>query len=741
MTTTTTTTMTDDEAPSSPRSAALYYWGGNNNNNNNNNNNTFYGKIYEDEKQEEVVDRFYWEEVTPSTTASPLWKSRNCHAPSGRRWNRNGKTGNDRNDTGGVIGSIIKERGSWVGDDAEAEAKAEEGRVDSIWNTSQKYRRRVQVRQRRRIRFHLSIDDDDDDEEEKGVHGRSNARWLLVNPVPAPKEEEKREERKFERGGEEVEVEKEEVEEDEDEGVDRVATSSSVTAAASAAPAAVTANRKTDSALLPEDDFAPPSEIHRAGFHAGKTISTDININNNINNDANSSSSNNNRNGNEQDDNEQDGNEQDVDDTPPTADDFTALPIIDLSLPPSVYAHRIGEACRATGFFYVINHGIDVETSRAVMDASAAFFDLDVDDKWKVRAGRGDGENDGASKGYRGYFGIGMEDLENKDGTRDLISEEGSTNAVDGDDIASNTGAEIEGDFKEGFDCGLETYDTANHAEKEGINEQNDECIKFFGKNLWPDEARHPSLRGFRNTLLRYQTKVLGLADKLLIAFAKSLNEHATNHPPDDDEIRLVPEDYFVSRSTRPMCTLRLLHYPPNLHSSSNGCGAHTDYGLFTILLQDSIGGLQVRNRSNAWIDAPPVPGSFVINVGDMLSHWTGGEYASTVHRVISPTGGSETDGDDDIDEMTIRGGGNETTPKKKRGGGSGKHRYSIPFFFNPSHDAVVKPILGSGGSSGLDAKGTTAAAGSENTYKRAVDVLRERYEGTFQKKSKDESS
>jgi len=522
--------------------------------------------------------------------------------------------------------------------------------------------------------------------------------------------------------------------------VDRVATSSSVTAAASAAPAAVTANRKTDSALLPEDDFAPPSEIHRAGFHAGKTISTDINIDIdidiNINNDANSSSSNNNRNG-----NEQDGNEQDVDDTPPTADDFTALPIIDLSLPPSVYAHRIGEACRATGFFYVINHGIDVETSRAVMDASAAFFDLDVDDKWKVRAGRGDGENDGASKGYRGYFGIGMEDLENKDGTRDLISEEGSTNAVDGDDIASNTGAEIEGDFKEGFDCGLETYDTANHAEKEGINEQNDECIKFFGKNLWPDEARHPSLRGFRNTLLRYQTKVLGLADKLLIAFAKSLNEHATNHPPDDDEIRLVPEDYFVSRSTRPMCTLRLLHYPPNLHSSSNGCGAHTDYGLFTILLQDSIGGLQVRNRSNAWIDAPPVPGSFVINVGDMLSHWTGGEYASTVHRVISPTGGSETDGDDDIDEMTIRGGGNETTPKKKRGGGSGKHRYSIPFFFNPSHDAVVKPIRGSGGSSGLDAKGTTAAAGSENTYKRAVDVLRERYEGTFQKKSKDESS
>ncbi|KAL7467755.1 hypothetical protein ACHAXS_007989 [Conticribra weissflogii] len=158
------------------------------------------------------------------------------------------------------------------------------------------------------------------------------------------------------------------------------------------------------------------------------------------------------------------------------------------------------------------------------------------------------------------------------------------------------------------------------------------------------------------------------------------------------------------------MCTLRLLHYPPNPHSKngdndnnnnsnnhSNGCGAHTDYGLFTILLQDSIGGLQVRNRSNNWIDAPPVPGSFVINVGDMLSHWTGGEYASTVHRVISPIAGTGTEEE---------------------------------FFFNPSHDAVVKPIRGDDKSSAVG-----------NTCKRAVDILRERYEGTFRKKSKDKSS
>ncbi|EED90251.1 predicted protein [Thalassiosira pseudonana CCMP1335] len=158
----------------------------------------------------------------------------------------------------------------------------------------------------------------------------------------------------------------------------------------------------------------------------------------------------------------------------------------------------------------------------------------------------------------------------------------------------------------------------------------------------------------------------------------------------------MIPDDYFIARSRNPMCTLRLLHYPPNNHvpsadsiKSPSGCGAHTDYGLFTILQQDSIGGLQVRNRSNAWIDAHPLPGSFVINVGDMLSWWTGGEYASTVHRVI------------------------------KR---NGNHRYSVPFFFNPDYDAVVKRI-----------RGEDVEHDEGEDYHTAIEVLRERYSGTFQ--------
>lgn len=251
------------------------------------------------------------------------------------------------------------------------------------------------------------------------------------------------------------------------------------------------------------------------------------------------------------------------------------------------------------------------------------------------------------------------------------MAEEGA-NRNKNDTIEKNAPKPMTGDFKEGFDCGLE------------INIKNDPRNKFFGKNIWPDECNNPNIIGFRKTLMKYQAELLGLSDKLLLALGYSLND--TNPNGGDDA--LVGEDYFINRSRNPMCTLRLLHYPPTTGDgsvTSQGCGAHTDYGLFTILQQDSIGGLQVRNRHKQWIDAKPLKGSFVINVGDMLSHWTNSEYSSTVHRVISPS----ISGD----------------------------RYSVPFFFNPDHDAVVKPLKGIEG----------------GNVKTAMEILKARYEGTFQ--------
>ena len=351
---------------------------------------------------------------------------------------------------------------------------------------------------------------------------------------------------------------------------------------------------------------------------------------------------------------------------------INTIPVINLEQPLEKYAKQIGDACRDIGFFYIINHGIEECIMNDVMDASKRLFDLDLESKLAL-TGRDDDDNGAEKKkGYRGYFGIGSEDLDNKDGTRDLASEE--------QQHGLKKKSTMRGDFKEGFDVGLEHGGDTNNA-----------CHAFFGENVWPDEDKHGNVRGFRQTLLRYQDELLKLADKLMVAFATSLNS-------DGDAVGL-PVDYFLNQTRNPMCTLRLLHYPPSVDMSNSGCGAHTDYGLFTILQQDSIGGLQVRNHAKKWIDAKPLRGSFVINVGDMLSHWTSGVYASTVHRVVSPSGGS------------------------------GYHRYSCPFFFNPDHNAVVEPIL-------IDESSEDGSGDRSNCLRRrssALEILQSRYSGTFQ--------
>jgi isopenicillin N synthase-like dioxygenase len=112
----------------------------------------------------------------------------------------------------------------------------------------------------------------------------------------------------------------------------------------------------------------------------------------------------------------------------------------------------------------------------------------------------------------------------------------------------------------------------------------------------------------------------------------------------------------------RPTAILRLLRYPPNPRAAAMtdgqlGCGAHSDYGYLTILAQDEVGGLQVQNRAGKWIDARPVPGAYVCNIGDMMAQWTNDRFAATQHRVIS-------------------------SPDRER--------YSIPFFFHPDFDTEV---------------------------------------------------
>ena len=122
-----------------------------------------------------------------------------------------------------------------------------------------------------------------------------------------------------------------------------------------------------------------------------------------------------------------------------------------------------------------------------------------------------------------------------------------------------------------------------------------------------------------------------------------------------------LPPDWFAPHFERPTVFLRLLHYPPQPKEEGLfGSAPHTDYGFITLLAQDDRGGLEVRARGGGWIPAPPVDGSFVLNVGDILSRWTNGRLVSTPHRVINL---------------------------------SGKDRYSQPFFFDPSMDCMVEPL------------------------------------------------
>ena len=112
------------------------------------------------------------------------------------------------------------------------------------------------------------------------------------------------------------------------------------------------------------------------------------------------------------------------------------------------------------------------------------------------------------------------------------------------------------------------------------------------------------------------------------------------------------------------MSVLKLNHYPPQEIMDETeiiGVGGHCDGGSFTILWQDSLGGLEVRNKSGDWVGVPPMEGTFVINIANLLQRWTNGRFSSTEHRVINRYG---------------------------------KDRYSIAFFVYPAYPTVIRPVV-----------------------------------------------
>jgi isopenicillin N synthase-like dioxygenase len=136
----------------------------------------------------------------------------------------------------------------------------------------------------------------------------------------------------------------------------------------------------------------------------------------------------------------------------------------------------------------------------------------------------------------------------------------------------------------------------------------------LLGPNQWPD-----GLHGFREAVMSYYDATFALGRRMLRGFSEALG---------------LPVDHLDRFVTKPPSQLRLIHYPYNADASDRpGIGAHTDYEIFTLLLPTAPG-LEVMNGAGVWIDAPPVAGTLVVNIGDMLEVWSNGRFAATSHRV-----------------------------------------------------------------------------------------------------------
>ncbi|KAM3213580.1 hypothetical protein ACQJBY_066151 [Aegilops geniculata] len=294
------------------------------------------------------------------------------------------------------------------------------------------------------------------------------------------------------------------------------------------------------------------------------------------------------------------------------ASDFKAIPLVDISAlvekvdDPGMagdgdlldVVRELDRACKDAGFFYVKGHGIAEPLMAEVRDVTRSFFQLPLEEKRKIRLT--------PRTGYRGYQRVGENITKGKL------------------------------DMHEAIDCYA-------HIEP---GKYGDLGKHLEGDNLWPD---CPS--NFKVLLDNYARLLRDLSRKIMRGIALALG---------------APSDAFEGGTAGdPFWYLRLIGYPipdsvPQEQRTDTGCGAHTDYGLLTLVNQDDdICALEVRNLSGEWIQAKPVPGTFVCNIGDMLEVWSNGIYQPTLHRVFN---------------------------------NSLNYRVSVAFFYESNFDAVVEP-------------------------------------------------
>lgn len=290
-----------------------------------------------------------------------------------------------------------------------------------------------------------------------------------------------------------------------------------------------------------------------------------------------------------------------------------SIPILDLrgALEPGgprsrEVARQLRAAGEEAGFFYVVHHGVEPRQIDGIFECARALFDLSPSQKAAVSLKH--------SPVMRGYEGIGEQTLD----------------------------ATALPDLKESFYAGIE-YPPDHPYVRAGY--------QSYGANQWP-----AALPWMRARCEAYVARLCALSQRVMQLMALALD---------------LPESTFDHAHGDPMVTLRLLRYPPHPPGDSGGddprlwgAGAHTDWGAVTLLAQDAHGGLEVCMPDGRWVQAPPVDGSFVVNLGDMIPRWTNGRFHSNAHRVRNVHAG-------------------------------GQPRHSVPFFYSPDYLTRVEPLPG----------------------------------------------
>jgi isopenicillin N synthase-like dioxygenase len=299
--------------------------------------------------------------------------------------------------------------------------------------------------------------------------------------------------------------------------------------------------------------------------------------------------------------------------------DVSEIPVIDISAlrggdraALEATAAEIGRACERDGFFYIKNHGIPEELIARTYALSRQFHASPLEQKQAVHLSH--------SPGTRGWVPDGDKDDDGDPELYRLVEPN-----PDHDYLTKPR-------LHAAFDVALE------------LPQDDPDFLAgnlMLVPNQWPDW-----IPGFREEVMAYYDAVTEVGQQLFQAFAVSLG---------------LPDDFFAKLTLKAPSQLRLLYYPPNdkpMDNDNLGIGAHSDFECFTIL-HTGAPGLQVMNADDEWVAAPPIPGTFAVNIGDLIEGWTNGRFKATQHRVVN----------------------------------TGKERYSMPLFFAVDYHTVIEPL------------------------------------------------